>query len=127
MARVETIETINNHRYRVTRDSETNNILAQVAADPLPAPAKAPISKFQFRSLFSLEERLALDNYEYNTNLSDEAKAFMRTIHIDFKIADNIDLKHPFVVQAVQYLETLGIIGEGRAAQILAGQAYSGN
>jgi hypothetical protein len=41
----------------------------------------------------------------------------------DFQIADVIPLADPPVLQGTQFLETCGLIGTGRAAQILANQA----
>lgn len=115
-----TTETIDGHLYKVTRD-DNGTILSKIGVDPAPT-SKKTLSKFGFRLLFTLTERIALDNYAANQSLTDQQKAILATLRYDFQIADDINLNHPLTIQGVNLLEQYGLLGTGRAAQILAGQ-----
>lgn len=78
------------------------------------------MSKLQLRKLFTLEERMALDNIEASA-ADAQVKALINTIKQDFAVADFISLQDPLTVQAIGTLETYGLLAAGRAAQILAG------
>ena len=71
-------------------------------------------TKLQFQRLFTLAERIAV-------------RASGDPIVVDYRelgqLAEDIDLADADVVSGVNYLETIGLIGSGRAAQILAGAA----
>ncbi len=82
--------------------------------------ASVCISKFAFRSLLTFDERLAVDNYNYNDTLSLEQKQYLRTIITDFEMADEIDLLLADTISGVTYLETVGLIDAGRSAEILS-------
>jgi hypothetical protein len=79
------------------------------------------LSKLQFRRLFTLNERMALDGFEGST-APDLVKQTLRTIKADFDAAKYISLDDPMTQQAINAFEQMALIGTGRAAQILSGQ-----
>jgi hypothetical protein len=85
---------------------------------PPPAPPVRIYSKFGFRSLMTLDEQLAADNFDLSEAPA-EAKAMMRTLMVNFTVADEIDLDDPATIMGVNALEQLGVLAAGRAAQIL--------
>lgn len=80
------------------------------------------ITKFQFRKLFTFNERVALDNFQSNTNIPANYKAILTTMFKDLDSSGAVVMTLPDVIQGVNMLEQLGLIGTGRAAQILARQ-----
>jgi len=78
------------------------------------------LTKLSFRRLFTMPERIAFDNFESNENLTAEQKAALRTIAKDFEMAGEIDMGDPDTASGLAFLEAIGIIAGGRAAQILA-------
>jgi len=115
------IESINGHSYNIIRDGD-GKVISQVIADT-PAPvALVELTKFQFRSLFTFAERVEIDDFANNTNLTTDQKRQLKTLQYDLSIAESINLQDPLTIQGVQLLETLGLIAPGRASQVLAGQ-----
>lgn len=90
-------------------------------ADPEPPSRRyrAPMTKWAFRSLFSLEERIACDNAPENMALPVEARNALYTLRLDFEAAQEIDPSLSEVQAGVRLLETLGLIGPGRADDVL--------
>jgi hypothetical protein len=86
---------------------------------PPPRPPKPPMTKWQFRSLFTLPERVACDNAPDNAAIPAEYRAMLRTMNLDFSAAEEIDPSLTAVQDGVRLLETLGLIGAGRADDIL--------
>ena len=78
------------------------------------------ITHLAFRRLFQLNERIAFDNFEENSVLTAEQKQTLRTISKDFEMAQEIDLKDPDVIGGLQFIESCGILGGGRSAEVLA-------
>ena len=72
------------------------------------------LSRLAFQKLFTQAERIAI-------------RASADAAVVDFRelanLAEYIDLTDSDVVTGTQYLETLALIAEGRAGQVLAGQA----
>lgn len=81
------------------------------------------ITKFQFRKLFTLTERIGLDNFQSNQNIPAEYKAVLTTMFKDLDASGAVNLTLPDVIQGVGMLEQLGLIASGRATQILSRQA----
>lgn len=109
--------------------SEPTLAFAQQAGQDLATKknlAEAPlvpvtISKYAFRMKFTLAERIALDTVDINTSLTDQQKQIAQTLLHDFSIKENgIELTNSDTISGVQYLESIGLLGTGRAAQILA-------
>jgi hypothetical protein len=95
--------------------------LAQVDQDARNVAAViAPLTKFQFRSLFTLEELVAIDNFHSNTAIPDASKAILTTIMQNFAAAEDIDLTDPATIAGVNFITTAGLILPARAAQVLA-------
>lgn len=111
-------ETIDGHRYWVERDDQ-GVIVLQLAAD-VPPVGPVVLTKLEYRALFTLNERIAIDNFAVNPALSDLQKATMTSIRFDFSLADEIALSNSNTIQATELLEQYGLIAPGRAAQILA-------
>ena len=83
-------------------------------------PTGTVMTKLAFRRLFTQAERIAFDNFESDTKLSDEQKAFIRTFRTDLAMAEEINLNDEELSSGVEYLETCGLLSEGRAAEVLA-------
>lgn len=80
------------------------------------------ITKFQFRKLFTFNERVGLDNFSTNPNIPANYKAILTTMFKDLDSSGAVVMTLPDVIQGVNMLEQLGLIGPGRAAQVLARQ-----
>jgi hypothetical protein len=102
-------------------DADTSTI-SDLAAS---APAHAGLTKLQFRRLFTLAERVAIDDFAASTTLTAEQKAGVRTLQTDLSIASEVWLDDPLTVAGVQMLEEYGLISAGRATQILKNTAPS--
>jgi hypothetical protein len=94
------------------------HILIEEPAPP-PAPPRKIMSKWEFRKLFSLEERVACDNAPDNTQIPEQYRAILKTLNTDFALAEQIDPALKDVQDGVQLLEQVGLLATGRAAQIL--------
>ena len=100
------------------------SLLAQVDVDATNAtPVAGPLTKFQFRCLFTLDELVAVDNYQTNASLSESDKAMVNTILANFAAAEDIDLAAPATIQGVNYLGSIDLIPPGRVPQILGNVA----
>jgi hypothetical protein len=86
---------------------------------PPPAPPQTIYTKFGFRSRFTLQELVGIDNFATNTTLTADQKATLTTIIKNFDAADKIDLKNQTTIDGVNYLATAGLITTARANQIL--------
>lgn len=92
---------------------------AWIAANP-EAQAERVLTKYQFRKLFTFSERIAIDNFAMNPNLSVQNKAVLSTIMKDLEVSGAVELDNPDVAQGIGFLEQVGLIGAGRAAQIIS-------
>jgi hypothetical protein len=116
MANTTGFEIIGKNTYLVTRDA-SGNILDMIG--PPPPPELMVISKWNYRNLFTMAERIGIDGFQSNATLTAAQKAQLATLYEDFAAARHIDLTHPAVISATNLLEQLGLIASGRAAQIL--------
>jgi hypothetical protein len=90
------------------------------APPPPPPPAPTTIySKFGFRSRFTLQELVAIDNAVANPNLTDVQKGTLNTIGKNFEVADEVDLTHPATIVGIQYLVSVGLLTSQRGTEIL--------
>jgi hypothetical protein len=92
---------------------------AWIAANP---EVPSSITKYQFRKLFTLPERVAIDNVADNTTIPAEYKAMILTMYKDIDAALEIELTSSDMQQGIFLLEQLGLLVSGRAAQILSNQ-----
>jgi hypothetical protein len=79
------------------------------------------LTKYQFRQLFTLTERVTCDNFGSNPNVPAQYKAILVTMFKDLEVSAEVQLSNPNTAAGVALLEQLGLIGHGRAAQIMAG------
>jgi len=84
-----------------------------------PIPPSPPMTKYHFRSRFTLAKLVALDNFASSTTLSDVHKATLNTITKNFDAADSIDITNSATIQGVEYLVTAGLLTQDRATEIL--------
>lgn len=92
---------------------------AWIAANPS-ALADRVLTKYQFRKLFTFSERISIDNFAMNQTLSAQNKAVLATIMKDLEVSGVVELDNPDVAQGIGFLEQVGLIGTGRAAQIIS-------
>jgi len=103
-------------------------IPAQVALDawilsnPAATATANAITRYEFRKLFTLAERIAVDNVQTNTSIAANYKQMLLTMAKDMELSSDVELYNPDVAAGVNLLESIGIIAVGRAAQILANQ-----
>ena len=104
-----------------------SEIQAREAALNEAANGATPLTKYQFRQLFTYPERLAIDafnhGFEAHPSLTTEQKAAIRTNLEDYNVSGAVYLDNPATIAGVQLYEALGLIASGRAAEILSGSA----
>ncbi len=88
-------------------------IAANTRADAL------TITKYEFRKLFTFNERVAIDSAPANTNIPANYRAILTTMNKDMELSGMVVLSNPDVAAGVNFLETLGLIAAGRATRIL--------
>jgi hypothetical protein len=88
--------------------------------DPDPVIVYKRFTKLEFRNLFTLPERVAIDNFELNPAVTAEHKMTLRTLFKDQEAASYIDLERADTQQGVQFLAVAGLLTPARAAEILA-------
>lgn len=93
---------------------------AWIAANP--KITEVVLTKYEFRKLFTLAERVAIDSAPTNANIPAQYRAMLLTITKDLDLSSEVFLTNPDVAAGLAMLEQLGLIGPGRAAQILANQ-----
>ena len=78
------------------------------------------LTKYQFRKLFTFQERIAIDNFAANPAIPDQQKAILSTILKDLELSTEVDLDNPDVREGVYFLETIGFIAPNRASEIIS-------
>lgn len=84
-----------------------------------PIPPSPPMTKYQFRSRFTLAELVATDNFATSSTLTDVQKATLNTITKNFDAAESIDITNSATIQGVEYLVSAGLLTQDRATEIL--------
>lgn len=86
---------------------------------------KLPMYKYEFRQLFTQDEKEACDafnrSFESNENLNDIQKAKIRSGLEDYAAAEMISLSNPFVLGMLSLYEAIGLLATGRAQEIIGG------
>jgi hypothetical protein len=100
-------------------DANDNYNVSADGSDLIPKPHHL-LTKLQFRCLFTAEELIGLDNHAQSATLTADQQAAMVTVMKNFDAASAIDLCDPRTIEGVQYIESIGLIASGRAAEILA-------
>ncbi len=95
-----------------------------IAANPF-GPKVMQLTKFEFRKMFTLNERISLDNASSNTAIPAQYRSMLITIFKDLEVSGVVNLDLPDVIAGVNFLESIGLIAPGRAAVILTNTAPS--
>lgn len=100
-------------------------IAEQRAAEEAVSGTLLPLTKLQFRELFTTAERMGVDalhaTFESHPSLTAEQKAAIRTGLEDYRMAQN--LRRPFDARVQQMLglyQALGLLTAERVAEIMA-------
>ena len=103
----------------------TAQLQARADAEAAVAGTLLPLTKLQFRELFTSGERMGIDalnaGFEAHPALTTEQKAAIRTGLEDYRMAENI--RRPFDARVQQMLGmyvALGLLTADRAAEIVA-------
>ncbi|OIO69614.1 MAG: hypothetical protein AUJ56_07310 [Zetaproteobacteria bacterium CG1_02_49_23] len=98
-----------------------------VVPDRQPGPAvvttptrSLEITRVQFRKLFTLEERMVIDNAQYNPAFTGSVKAAIATMQKDMEVSATVDLYLPDTIAGVNYLVSVGVLNAVRAERILS-------
>ena len=78
------------------------------------------LTKYQFRKLFTFTERIGIDNFMANPAIAAQNTAILSTIMKDLDVSGEVQLNNQDVAQGIGFLEQVGLIGTGRAAQIIS-------
>jgi hypothetical protein len=81
------------------------------------------LTKYQFRQLFTLNEKVAIDNFALNPAIPANYKAILTSVMKDLELSQVIHLDNPQVLAGVQLLAQLGLIAAPRVAQIMSNTA----
>jgi hypothetical protein len=76
------------------------------------------ITRLEFRNLFTIFEKIRLDNYATDPVLTAQQKAIVCTLMQDFSASTYIDLCRPDTQSALSYLTSIGILTPDRLATI---------
>lgn len=77
------------------------------------------ITKFQFRKLFTISERMAIDNIQYSGSAPTSVKAAVNTMQIDLNVSGEVDLNLKDTNDGLRYLASVGLLTVARANRIL--------
>ena len=80
------------------------------------------LTKYEFRQLFTLTEKVAIDNFQSNTSLSENNKQLLVSIMKDLELSAVVHLNNPNTIAGVQFLVQIGLLTSNRATQILANE-----
>ena len=103
-------------QYPILNPGDTEATLTYAA----PSWATTVLTKYEFRKLFTLTERIGIDNVQANTTIAAGTKAAINTMNIDLNLSGLVFLNNPDVIAGVNLLEQVGLIAVGRAAAILS-------
>jgi hypothetical protein len=94
-----------------------------IAANPI-AGADHKVTVLAFRNRFTQAEKVAIDLASIDDPASSAQQrqfaAMLRVMMTDLSVAKYVDLARADTIAGVQALETYGVIGQGRAAQVLS-------
>lgn len=91
-----------------------------IASNPTALAQGVILTKYEFRKLFTLNERVAIDNVQSNTLVPAQYRAILLTMAKDMELSAEVQLGNADTQAGVELLEQLGLIATGRAAQILS-------
>jgi hypothetical protein len=94
-----------------------------IAANPVATVVS--VTKYEFRKLFTLPERMAVDSAPTNTAIPANYRAMLYTFMKDLELSQEVQLTNTDVIQGVGFLEQLGLLAPGRAATILSNTPHA--
>jgi hypothetical protein len=83
------------------------------------------LTKYEFRKLFTLNEKVAIDNVQANAAIPANYRAILVSVMKDLELSQVIHLDNPDVINGVTLLVQLGLITTARKDQILSNTAYT--
>lgn len=78
------------------------------------------LTKYEFRKLFTLNEKVAIDNAQLNTAIPANYRAILFSVMKDLELSQIIHLDNPDVINGVGLLVTMGLLAAARRDQVLA-------
>ena len=78
------------------------------------------LTKYQFRQLFTLNEKVAIDSAPTNTQIPAQYRAVIYSILKDLELSEVVHLDNPQVTSGLQLLVQLGLLTQLRKDQIMA-------
>ena len=116
---------------------DTYDGIAWNELDPTPNPSQATldwwiaalsttsteITRYAFRCLFTIQERIAIDNAPNNSEIPSQLRAVIVTILKDIDSATTVDLANPAVAAGLNVLAQAGLITPERVTQVLGNMA----
>ena len=78
------------------------------------------LTKYQFRKLFTFNERVAIDSAPTNVNIPAAYRAALSTIQKDMDSSGMVELDNSDTAEGLGFLTQLGLLASGRMYQILA-------
>jgi hypothetical protein len=88
--------------------------------DAVAPPVARRVSRLALRRRLTLAERIAFDHAPTNPSLPEDVRAMLATMAKDLELAEDVDLDDADIVAGLALLESVGILAEGRAAEIRA-------
>lgn len=83
------------------------------------------LSKYQFRQLFTMNEKVAIDCAQSNVNIPQNYKNILTVVMKDLELSDAVHLDNPAVAAGVAFLAQLGLIATGRVAEIMSNTPHA--
>jgi hypothetical protein len=102
-----------------TPTPEAVQVIENLKYNP-PAKAVTQLTKFQFRQLFTFEERVKIDNLQYSDKVPGAVKAAVFTFQKDMELSSVVELGSPAVTAGIMFLNQIGLLTIKRADRILA-------
>lgn len=100
--------------YGWTRDED--GVWTAPSPPPAPIPTK-PVTADEFRAKLLFAEKVLWDNPD---ETEPTVKSTIKTVKADFAVTGALDFLLASTVEEIDALETVGVLGAGRAAQIIA-------
>jgi hypothetical protein len=92
---------------------------AWIATHPEGIPL-TEVTRYQFRKLFTLNERIAVDNAPANVNIPAQYRAALVTVLKDLELSGVVYLDNPDIQAGLELLVAVGLLQASRVPQILS-------
>lgn len=97
-----------------------NTIWGTTSRSFVPRPSPRILSKSIFIQRFSITERREMFGFMHGNTYTAAQQKLLASIMRYLDFLDRIDLGDAAIQQGVNYLETVGVLAAGRAAQVLS-------